>query len=94
MASVNFRFATSTDGTTYTTGVTTSGTPGQNGAYVEITVPLDAPATLYYKQDGTSGVADSATLTISPIWQGWQQIQRYLPEVQHFRLPNKLWGQK
>lgn len=72
MASVNFRFATSTDGTTYTTGVTTSGTPGQNGAYVEITVPLDAPATLYYKQDGTSGVADTATLTISPIWQGWQ----------------------
>jgi len=72
MASVNFRFATSLDGTTYTTGVTTSGTPGQNGAYVEITVPLDAPNTLYYKQDGTSGVADTATVTISPIWQGWQ----------------------
>jgi alpha-tubulin suppressor-like RCC1 family protein len=72
MASVNFRFATSLDGTTYTTGVTTSGTSGQNGAYVEITVPLDAPNTLYYKQDGTAGIADTATITISPIWQGWQ----------------------
>ena len=72
MNGVNFRFATSTDGTTYTTGVTTSGTPGTPGAYVEITVPLGAPSTLYYKQDGTTGVADSATITISSIWQGWQ----------------------
>ena len=72
MNGVNFRFSTSLDGTTYTTGVTTSGTPGQNGAYVEITVPIDAPNTLYYKQDGTAGIADTATVTISPIWQGWQ----------------------
>jgi len=72
MSGVNFRFATSVDGTTYTTGVTTSGTPGQNGAYVEITVPLNAPSTLNYKQDGTAGVADSATITVAPIWQGWQ----------------------
>jgi hypothetical protein len=72
MTGVNFRFATATDGTTYTTGVTTSGTPGIAGSYVQITVPLNAPSLLYYKQDGTAGVADTASITVSPIWQGWQ----------------------
>jgi alpha-tubulin suppressor-like RCC1 family protein len=72
MIGASFRFATSTDGTTYTSGVTTRGAGGENGAYVEITVPLDAPATLYYKQDGTPGVADTATTTVSAVWQGWQ----------------------
>lgn len=71
MISVNFRFTPNTDGSTYTSGVTTRGAGGENGAYVEITVPIDAPNTLYYKQDGVAGVADTATVTIAPIWQGW-----------------------
>jgi hypothetical protein len=77
MSGVNFRFSTSLDGTTYSTGVVTEGTPGLPGAYVEITVPLDAPALLYYKQDGTSGVANSATVTVNNIWQGfdyWEKV--------------------
>lgn len=72
MIGASFRFATSTDGTTYTTGVTTRGAGGEVGAYVQITVPLDAPTTLYYKQDGTAGVADTAVITVAAIWQGWQ----------------------
>lgn len=48
-----FRFSSTQDGThqggtEYTDGVTVVGTPGQPGAYVEITVPQDAPSTLYY----------------------------------------------
>ena len=45
------RFSTTSDGThnsgsEYTTGVTTSGTPGSSGAYTQIEVATDAP-TLY-----------------------------------------------
>ena len=39
-------FATATDaagGTQYTTGVTTNGTPGDSGAYTQITVAASAP---------------------------------------------------
>ena len=48
-----FRFSSTVDGThqggtEYTDGVTVVGTPGDPGAYVEITVPEDAPANLYY----------------------------------------------
>jgi uncharacterized protein (UPF0333 family) len=32
----------------YTTGVTTSGIPGNSGAYTQIAVPAGAPSTLYY----------------------------------------------
>ena len=35
-------------GSEYTTGVTTSGTPGSAGAYTEITVAIDAPTLYYY----------------------------------------------
>jgi hypothetical protein len=35
-------------GSEYTTGVTTSGTPGSSGAYTEITVAVDAPTLYYY----------------------------------------------
>lgn len=79
MNSVNFRFSETTDGSTYSTGVTVSGTPGTPGAYVELTVDLNTPATLTYKQDGASGVADTNTCTISPIWQGdmyWEEMAR------------------
>lgn len=71
MIGVNFRFATSSNGTTYSNGVTIVGTPGNPGAFVEITVPVDAPSLLYYKQDGVSGVADSAAITIRNTWWGY-----------------------
>ena len=47
------RLSTTSDGThsggvEYTTGVTTSGVPGNTGAYTQITVDASAPSTLYY----------------------------------------------
>ena len=46
------RFSTTSDGThgggsEYTTGVTTSGTPGSSGAYTQIDVDEDTPSILY-----------------------------------------------
>ena len=54
------RFSTTNDGThgggtEYTTGVTTSGTPGSSGAYTEIEVASGAP-TLYYYCSNHSGM--------------------------------------
>ena len=46
------RFATAIDasgGTQYTTGVTTSGTPGSSGAYTQIVVSETTPNILYYQ---------------------------------------------
>jgi len=47
------RFSTTSDGThnsgsEYTTGVTTSGTPGSSGAYTQISVAASAPTLYYY----------------------------------------------
>ena len=47
------RFSTTSDGThgggsEYTTGVTTTGTPGQSGAYTQIVVAASAPNLAYY----------------------------------------------
>lgn len=72
MTGVNFRFCTSTDGTTYSSGVTVVGTPGFSGSYVQITVPFDAPSTLYYKQDTVATIADSSYFTVVDPWQGYQ----------------------
>ena len=45
-----FRFATSADGTTYSTNVTVVGSEGNGGtAYVQIVVTASTPSTLYYK---------------------------------------------
>jgi mucin-19 len=45
-----FRFATSADGTIYSTGVSVVGSEGSGGtAYVQITVTEATPSTLYYK---------------------------------------------
>jgi len=62
------RFSTTSDGThnsgsEYTTGVTTNGTPGQSGAYTQITVAASAP-TLYYYCTNHSGMGGQAN-TIS-----------------------------
>lgn len=58
------RFSTTSNGThsggsEYTTGVTTNGTPGNAGAYTEITVASDAP-TLYYYCSNHSGMGGTA----------------------------------
>ena len=54
-----FRFGTSANGSDYTTGVTTSGTPGNSGAYTRITVAAGAP-TLYYACSAHSGMGGQA----------------------------------
>jgi hypothetical protein len=64
------RFSTTSDGThnsgsEYTTGVTTSGTPGNSGAYTQISVADSAPSTLYYYCSSHPGMGGSATITTS-----------------------------
>jgi len=60
-------------GTNYTTGVIEIGTPGQAGAYVEITTDENTPAVLYYYNANTAGeggaiskfaVGDGASFTV------------------------------
>ena len=61
-----FRFATAADAagsTQYTTGVTTSGTQGQSGAYVQIVVASNAP-TLYYYCSSHSGMGGQANTPV------------------------------
>ena len=56
------RFATAADAagsTEYTDGVATNGTPGQAGAYTKITVPHNAPDTLYYYCTNHGGMGSS-----------------------------------
>jgi hypothetical protein len=62
------RFSTTSNGThgggsLYMTGVTVTGTPGQAGAYTEITVPEFAP-TLYYYCTNHSGMGGTANTPI------------------------------
>lgn len=59
------RFSTTSDGThnsgtEYTTGVTTNGTAGTSGAYVQIAVATGAPA-LYYYCENHSGMGDAVS---------------------------------
>ena len=59
------KFSTTSDGThgggsEYTTGVTYNGTPGQAGAYTQITVANPAPQLYYYCQYH-SGMGDKQT---------------------------------
>lgn len=54
-------FSTTSDGThnsgsAFTTGITTVGTAGSTGAYVEVTLEQDAAATLYYYCTNHSGM--------------------------------------
>ena len=68
------RFSTTSGGThssgsEYTTGVTTSGVPGNLGAYTQITVAASAPDLFYYCQyhSGMGGIATTAGTILS----GW-----------------------
>lgn len=68
------RFSTTSNGThaggsQYTTGVTTSGTPGNAGAYTQITVASGAPTLYYYCTNhnymgGTSYTPAAGTITL------------------------------
>jgi len=66
-----FRFSTTSGGThsggsEYTTGVTTSGTPGNAGAYTQIVVALDAPTLYYYctNHNYMGGTANTVSETV------------------------------
>jgi len=66
------RFSTTSNGThsggsEYTTGVTTNGTPGQAGAYTQITVAASAP-TLYYYCSFHSGMGGQANTPAGDSW--------------------------
>jgi len=66
------RFSTTSDGThgggsEYTTGVTTNGTPGQAGAYTQITVAPSA-STLYYYCTNHSEMGGQANTPESSSW--------------------------
>jgi len=67
-----YRFSTTSDGThgggsTYTTGVTVNGVPGQAGAYTQIAVAASAPQ-LYYYCTVHSGMGGSANTVSSNTW--------------------------
>jgi|TARA_E500000318_G_scaffold7899_2_gene7282 hypothetical protein len=71
------RFSTTSNGThsggsEYTTGVTTNGTPGQSGAYTQITIADSAP-TLYYYCTNHSGMGGTANTPTADTWGalGW-----------------------
>ena len=73
------RFSTTDNGThsggsEYTTGVTTNGTPGNSGAYTQITVATSAP-TLYYYCTNHSGMGGQANTPTSNTWSmlTWDQ---------------------
>ncbi len=72
------RFSTTSGGThsggsEYTTGVTTSGVPGNSGAYTEITVAASAPDLYYYctQHSGMGGYGNNGRNNI--IWVGGDQ---------------------
>ena len=72
MGSHPFKFSTTSGGThsggsEYTTGVTTSGTTGQSGAYVQIEVASSAP-TLYYYCQYHSGMGGQANTPNTDFW--------------------------
>ena len=67
-----FKLSTTSNGThsggsEYTTGVTTSGTTGQSGAYVQIVVAASAP-TLYYYCQYHSGMGGQANTPEGDSW--------------------------
>lgn len=66
------RFSTTPNGThgggsEFTTGVTTSGTPGYAGAYTQVKLEQDAPSILYYYCSVHSGMGGKAVVRIADL---------------------------
>jgi len=57
-----FAFSLTEDGSTYTTGVTTVGTPGVTGAYTEIKVTKATANRLFYKCTSHSGMGNQGNI--------------------------------
>ena len=57
-----FAFSLTEDGSTYTTGVTTVGTPGTTGAYTEIKVTKATANRLFYKCTSHSGMGNQGNI--------------------------------
>ncbi len=57
-----FRFSLTEDGSTYSTGVTTVGTPGEGGAYTEIKVTKATANRLFYKCTAHSGMGNQGNI--------------------------------
>jgi hypothetical protein len=75
-----FRFSTNANNSPsspYTTGVTTSGTQGNPGAYVEIDLTSTSTDTLYYYCTNHSGMGGQLNLTVylSTIQQEYKDYQ-------------------
>jgi hypothetical protein len=80
------RFSETTNGThnsgsEYTTGVTTSGTPGLSGAYTEITVAATAPDLFYYCSVHSGMGAEANTVTSSNFSQFNLDVADYIEEA-------------
>ena len=57
-----FAFSLTEDGSTYSTGVTTVGTPGEGGAYTEIKVTKATANRLFYKCTSHSGMGNQGNI--------------------------------
>ena len=57
-----FAFSLEEDGSSYTTGVTTSGTPGTSGAYTQIQVTKATANRLFYKCTAHSGMGNQGNI--------------------------------
>ena len=57
-----FAFSLEEDGSSYTTGVTTSGTPGTSGAYTQIQVTKATANRLFYKCTSHSGMGNQGNI--------------------------------
>lgn len=64
------------DGTTYTTGVSYSGTPGSAGAKTTWIVNAGAPDTLYYKCDNHAEMGAEISILDAPLnlWSGYGEL--------------------
>ncbi len=81
-----FRLSTTANGThgggsEYTTGVTTSGTAGSSGAYLQITVAQDAPDILYYYCSNHSAMGGSLTITNQDVEATWDLKNYFVDTV-------------
>ena len=75
----------------YTTGVTTSGVPGNSGAYTQIEVTAGAPSTLYYYCSNHSGMGGQAN-TVGWGRSYWGQMDWGDTNVVETGWGRKTWG--